>query len=72
MVRGPDKNSVLVGKSFSGRWEFSNKSVTFYSRNEALMTAQLVNGSYTIKASTLQEITVLANADNKAINPLSD
>jgi hypothetical protein len=36
------------------------------------MTAQLVNGLYTIKASDLQASAMLANADNKAIDLLFD
>ena len=72
VVKGLDKNLISVGKSFNGQWEFSNKSATFYNRNEALMTAQLVNGLYTIKASDLQAVAVLANADSKATNLLSD
>lgn len=72
VVRGLDKNLISVGKTLSGQWEFSNKSATLYSDNKALMTAQIINGLYTIKASDLQATAMLANADNKAIDLLSD
>jgi hypothetical protein len=40
--------------------------------NKALMTVQLVNVLYTIKASDLQATAMLASADNKANNLPSD
>ena len=72
VVKGLEKNLISVVKTTSGQWEFSNKSATLYNAKDALLTAQLVNGLYTIKASDLQAIAMLASADNKALDLLHD
>jgi hypothetical protein len=72
VVKGLDKNLISVGKTFNGQCEFSTKLATLHDGSKAHMTAQLVNGLYTIKASDLQAAAMLAYADSKAIDLLQD
>jgi hypothetical protein len=72
VVIGLDKNLISVGKTLNGQWEFSNKAATLCNNDKALMTAQVVNELYSIKASDLQATAMLANADSEAVNLLLD